>query len=317
MSYAQDVKKELMGLDMDNCCKKATILGIFHGISEVAFANGKMRLTIKTYLPSVLRFILPYLKKEYGISPEITYQNNKNINNHHIYSLEINEKAKEIIDDFHLMPFDVITEDMLLNDCCKSSFVRGIFIAKGSVNDPKKSNYHLEINVGNIDLANLITNILKKAYINIKTINKKNRYLLYIKKSEQISETLAFMGASAGVLYFEDARIYRDLSNNVNRTMNCDIANGSKSLAYCEAQAEAIKYLEEHNLVTRLSSRLQDAIKLRKEYSDSSLSELSEFSEKVLGKSMSKSGISHCLKEIMKAYEHFKNSKNKDENKDQ
>lgn len=305
MSFAGDVKKELMGLDNFSCCKKAMIAGILQGSSEVVISGGKLKVVIKTYLPSLLRFLLPEFKKNYEINPEISYLSKKSLNNYRVYYMEIDDKAKEIIDDFHLMPFDTIVEDdeLIEKECCQSAFIRGLFIAKGSVNDPKKSSYHLEIVFRKVEIASLVNKILLENNINSKLTTRKNQTLLYIKKSEEISAFLAFIGASVGVLYFEDSRIYRDLANNVNRTMNCDIANGSKSLKYCQKQMEAINYLELHNLTSKLSGRLQDAIRLRKEYPDSSLAELGEFSHKILGKNMSKSGISHCMSEIMKYYE--------------
>ena len=206
------------------------------------------------------------------------------------------------------MPLDsyTIEDELFENECCASAFVRGCFIAKGSINDPKKSNYHLEIIFKKFETASLVLNILKDNYISASITNKKNQYLLYIKKSEEISKFLAFVGATESMFELENARILRDYHNNVNRTMNCDIANGNKSLQYCNKQKEAIDFLEEHNIVQKLTSRLQDAINLRKEYPDSSLAELSEFSSNILGKEMSKSGISHCMREIMKIYEYYK-----------
>ena len=135
---------------------------------------------------------------------------------------------------------------------------------------------------------------------------------MYIKKSEEISKFLAYIEATEAVFEFENSRILRDYYNNVNRTINCDIANGNRSMQYCEKQKEAIDYLEKHDLVSKLSNRLQDAISLRKEYPDSSLSELSELSSNVLGKEMSKSGISHCMREIMKVYEFYISKGNKE-----
>ena len=203
---------------------------------------------------------------------------------------------------------------MFKNDCCKRAYVVGTFIAKGSINDPRKSDYHLEILLRTPESVSIVKEILLYNDIEAKVINKKNQYLLYVKKSETISNFLAFMGANSGVLQFEDLRIMRDLNNAVNRMMNCDISNGKKSLNCCNEQLTAIKYLKEHELDKKLTLRLQDAMKLREEYPDSTLSELSDYSEKVLGKHLSKSGISHCFKEIMNYYKMVSNKPNKKEN---
>ncbi len=313
MSFASEVKKELLSIDNLPCCQQAVTSGILQGAADVSLTSQGVKLIIKSHLSNVLKFLVPYLRKKYGTNAEISYIEKKGITNRRIYYMEIIEHAQQIIDEFHLFPLDsvVIDDTVFENDCCKSAFTRGCFIAKGSINDPKKNCYHLEIIFRKIEVATLVQTFLKENDILATIMNKKNQYLLYIKKAEEVSRFLAYVGANSGVFYFEDSRILRDLNNSVNRIMNCDIANGSKSLEYCQKQMKAIAYLDEHNLTSKLTNRLQDAIQLRKEYTDASLTELSELSEKVLGKQMSKSGISHCLTEVMKYYEYYANKENK------
>ena len=196
---------------------------------------------------------------------------------------------------------------MIENDCCKRSFIRGCFISKGSINDPRKSNYHLEIVFKKPEMALMVHDILENDGIESHLTTRRNQSLLYIKRSETISDFLAYMGANSGVLHFEDQRIMRDLKNSVNRVMNCDIANASKSLQYCNDQLSAIEYIKSHGYYKKMTIRLQDAIKLREEYPEATLQELSDYSENILGKHLSKSGISHCMSEIMEYYENIKN----------
>ncbi len=311
MSFASEVKKELLSLEVDSCCKDAIVAGILQGNSEIILANLNVKLLVKSPLSGVLRYISPILKKKYEVQTQISYLEKTNINKSRVYCLEIMEKAKEIVDDYHLFPFDTITLDdpLFANDCCKIAFIRGLFIAKGSISDPRKSNYHLEIVIKKPEIAVMVSQIISEYGIPMTITTRRNQTMLYIKKSELISEFLAFLGANIGVLQFEDLRIMRDLQNSVNRVMNCDIANSQKSLQYCQDQMEAINYLKEKGLYKKLTLRLQDAIRLREEYPDSTLSELSDYSSNILGKHLSKSGISHCLREIMKIYEGHKNYK--------
>ena len=304
MSFATEVKKELLNLDMPHCCKKALIAGILHGIGELSIVNHKFTFKASSFMPSVIRYIAPFIRKEYGLQTQTSYLERTNINKKRIYCLEVLDDPQDLLDDLHLLPFDAIVydDDIVDRECCRRAYVVGAFIAKGSINDPRKSDYHLEILFRAPEYVILVKEILENNGIDVKVISKKNQYLLYIKKSEIISNFLALVGANSGVLQFEDLRIMRDLNNAVNRMMNCDISNGKKSLNCCNEQLTAIKYLREHEYDKKLTIRLQDAMKLREEYPDATLSELSDYSEKILGKHLSKSGISHCFKEIMNYY---------------
>lgn len=311
MSFATEVKKELLSIDTMPCCKDALVAGILQGNGEIVIGGKSIKLTVKSPMPSVIRYLAPVLKQKYNLQTETSYLEKTNINKSRIYCLKVLDDARQIIHDYHLMPFDTVTidDELIENDCCQVAFIRGLFIAKGSINDPRKSNYHLEIVFKKPEIAVITKNILDNAGIDTTLTTRRNQTMLYIKKSELISEFLAFMGANSGVLQFEDLRIRRDLNNAVNRVMNCDIANANKSLHYCNEQLKAINYLKEKDLIIKLTLRLQDAIRLREEYPEASLSELSEYSDKVLGKHMSKSGISHCLTEIMRYYKFITNQK--------
>ena len=311
MSFATEVKKELLNIDTMPCCKDALVAGILQGNSEIVLGGKSIKLIVKSPMPSVIRYLAPVLKQKYDLKTETSYLERTNINKNRIYCLKVLDDAKDIIHDYHLMPFDTITfdDELIENDCCQIAFIRGLFIAKGSINDPRKSSYHLEIVFKKPEIAVITQTILNNVGIETTLTTRRNQSMLYIKKSELISEFLAYLGANSGVLQFEDLRIRRDLNNAVNRVMNCDIANANKSLQYCNDQLKAISYLREKELISKLSIRLQDAIRLREEYPEASLSELSEFSDKILGKHMSKSGISHCLTEIMRYYKFVTNQK--------
>lgn len=280
-------------------------MGILKCLSEIIITGNQFRIKVTTKLASTLRHILPTLKKLYQVECDLTYQEKSSMDKKRSYSILITNNAQKIIEELSLMPYVDITSahPLLKKECCRASYIRGNFIAKGSINDPKKNSYHLEILYKNESDAKYAQKILHKNNINANLSERKNGILLYIKKAEEISTFLAYVGANSGVFYFEDSRIFRDLNNSINRIMNCDIANTNKSLQTCQYQLEAIKFLEDEGIALNLSQRLIDAIALRKEYPDSSLKELSEHADNILGKEMSRSGINHCLKEIVNIYE--------------
>lgn len=312
MSFAREVKKEVLSLPLKENQIFPFLFGALHGIADVVITSDGMKVVMQTQMPQLLRYLIPHLRTRYQINPQIRFYEKSGIFKSRIYVLEITENIQPLVEDMRLLPW---TEDFAKNlnfsDDEEQAFIRGSFVAKGSINDPKKSRYHAEILFQEEPLARLAQAILTKNEIKANVIAKNNQHLLYIKKAEDISSFLAYLQATSGVFYFADSRILRDLNNSVNRIMNCDIANGNKSLMYCQRQLEAIAYLEEKGYIAKLSPRLQDAIRLRKEYKDASLSELSELSANVLGKYMSKSGISHCLTEVMNFYEQL-TSKSKD-----
>ncbi|HHU80461.1 MAG: DNA-binding protein WhiA [Bacilli bacterium] len=305
MSFASEVKKELFSIPNQPCCEKAQLMGILRCLSEIVIVKNQMKIKVTTKLSSVLRHIVPLLRKHYQAEGDLSYQDNLSMDKKRSYGVMISSNADKVIKELSLLPYEEVdlNHPLLKKECCQTAFIRGNFIARGSINDPKKSNYHLEILYKNESDALLAITILAKNYMNARISERKNGTLMYIKKAEEISNFLAFIGAANGIFYFEDSRILRDLNNSVNRIMNCDIANSNKSLQTCQYQLEAIKYLEDEGIVDKLTPRLRDAINLRKEYPDSSLKELSEYSYNVLGKEMSRSGINHCLREIVSIYE--------------
>ena len=308
MSFATEVKKEILGNDYSDVCQKAIVAGILQGSAEIILKDNELSLRLTSFMPSIIRFLVPFFKKVYQINVETFFLDRTNINKRRIYCLNITEKVEDIIQEYHLYPFDAyeLADPIFKTQDAKKAFVAGCFLSKGSISDPRKSSYHFEILNKKQETAELIARFLKEANISSNIITKINQYLLYIKRSETISDALAYIGAYSGVLHFEDYRIMRDMNNAVNRAMNCDIANYKRSLEYCKKQMEAIQYIKERHLDDTLSLRLKDAIRLREIYPDATLLELSEYSENVLGKHLSKSGISHCMKEIMDYYEDLK-----------
>lgn len=305
MSFASEVKKEILTIDeLSKCCKKALTFGILQGTSEISINKSGVKLIIKSPILNAIKIIIPLLKEEYHIQIDEALQTVKNNLGRRYYYLEIKENVDKIIKDYKLLPYEEITlaNPILKKECCKASFVRGIFAVKGSINDPRKECYHLEINCKNESVANVTQEILLQKEIESKIIMKGQNYLLYIKKSENISNTLAFIGASSGVFYFEDSRIYRDFVNTANRLANCDVANARKSAESCERQLAMIQLIKDYGYFEKMPIRLQSIARMREEYPDSSLEELSEFSDKMFGKTLSKSGISHCMRDLENYY---------------
>lgn len=319
MSFASEVKKELLGIkDTTIEEEKALIFGILQSSSELVISKEGTKIIVKSYILLAIQKTMQLIKNIYNnltneIVTEIEYGTDQNINKKRYYYLHIKGNVSKIIEDFSLIPFDTIdsTHPFLKNEQCRASFIRGLFIARGSINDPRKNNYHFEITCRRQDIAILTKEILSQNEVETKVIEKKENFVAYVKKSESISSCLAYIGASSGVFYFEDSRIVRDISNMANRMSNCDIANVKKSTETANKQLNAIHYIRKMGYFNKMPVRLQTMAIMREEYPSSSLEELSEFSDNYFGKPLSKSGISHCLRSLIQYYEEIKSKNQK------
>jgi len=178
-------------------------------------------------------------------------------------------------------------------DIYVKSLIRGIFLGSGSVNNPENK-YHLEIILSTKQNAEIIKELLDKLEIKMKLLERKSGYSLYIKDADEISKFLAFIGANSAVLKFEEIRVIRDMKNNINRKVNCETANITKTINAAVKQIDAIKKLKKTGKFENLSDSLKEIAELRLENPDASLIELGEMLKNPIGKS----GVNHRLKQI-------------------
>ncbi len=314
MSFSSEVKKELANIEADNCCIKAELYGIIKYKATLKLSQAGLGFEIITTSNVVARRIVQLFKKVYNSLIDIYTAKRTKLDYKTKYILNINNNCFDILKDLKIMNDDYslneqINYEILKKDCCKSALIRGLFLVQGSVNNPETDNYHLEVILNNIEDVNYITNILQMVNIHPKMIERSKGYVLYLKKSEQIGDFLNYIGAVNNLFQFEDKRIKKDYNNYVNRIINCDIANEQKAMNSAKIQLDNIKFLTENQGLVNLTQRLTDAILLRTTYPDYSLSELSSVSEEVIGKYITKSGLSHCFKDIEILCEEIKGKK--------
>ena len=300
MSFASEVKKELLNISsLESCCKKALLYGLLQGNSEIVITSGGFKIVVKSTILNVLKIMIPLLKELYNVNIGMSYKDEVSLRKRRFYYLEIIDHADNIISDFKLMPFTHLSRSDEI-------------IAKGSINDPRKNCYHFEISSAKDNVIRFAARLFKSKGINVSIMERRNQYVLYVKKSEDISSCLAIIGAASGVFYFEDQRIVRDVNNMANRMTNCDIANEIRCTKSCDEQLEAIEYIREKGFFDKLPTRLQTIALLREQYPDSSYDELSYYSDNLFGKKLSKSGISHCMRDLMAFYRELLNKEKND-----
>lgn len=198
---------------------------------------------------------------------------------------ELEELNKEI---------EQLSNNLLISQDEKKAMIRGVFMGGGSINNPENK-YHLEIIFIDEKYQKMILKILEELGIKIKTLTSQNKYILYLKEGEEISNFLALIGANKAVMNFEDIRIKKEMRGNVNRLVNCETANLNKTINASIEQIEAIRKLQENGKFNKLDDNLKEIANLRIENPDMSLIELG----KLLKNPVGKSGVNYRLKKIM------------------
>ena len=293
MSFTSIVKNELSKLELSKLEATTELSAILKNNSQI----DKDSIKITTENSSVARHIFNLIKDIYNISPKITVRHGFNYNKNYIYILEIKEKLELIIKDLSLdtnIPNDYIIDDDLL----LRIYLRGLFISSGSINDPKKSRYHLEFVVDSMEYAEFVKDKLNSYYLNSKVIKRDNRFMIYIKEAEKIGDFLRMINAISALLYFEDIRIYRDHKNMTNRLNNCEQANVDKIIETANNQVKDIELIESIGGLDLLDEKVKIAAIYRMKYKEASLVELSEIISLETGVPITKSGLHHRFTKI-------------------
>ncbi len=263
----------------------------------------KDKITLVMENASVARRIYKNIKYNFGINIKIIIRIQKRFRVKQIYILEIVEKISDILETLNIYKNNrrTLPEEYFLSTKEEVvAFLRGAFLATGSINDPSAAGYHLEFTTSLKKEGLFIAKLLKNFNITAKVIKRNNHYMTYIKGAEMISDLIRLFGATNAFFYFEDIRIYRDHKNMVNRLNNCEIANQEKILKTGLQQLENINYLKKYDLIGLLDENVQEAIKYREAYPETSLSELAEIISQETGRSIGKSGINHYFIKVKK-----------------
>ena len=262
MSFATSVKEEVTK-------QEATKPENIALISAIIRNNAIIDKSIIIHLENncVTRYIFKLFKDIYNVDSIITVRN-KPFNKGLSYILEIRKKQEEILKDASIInanneKLNIPKEYIIADSDTIRSYLKGVFIATGSVNDPKTSRYHLEFTLDNLEYANFIMELLNSFKLNSRIIKREKNYTVYIKEAEKISDFLRIIRAYNAVLYFEDIRIYRDHKNMTNRLNNCEQANMDKVFLTAYNQIKDIEKLEKYDMIDLLDNKLQEVISYR------------------------------------------------------
>jgi len=306
MSFTSVVKNEVSKIELNDIERISELSAI---VLSSTIEEDSIKITTEN--SSIARRIFNLIKDTYQITPVITMRKGFNYQKKYLYILQINNN--KILNELGLMennkilskPKNYIVDD----EEGLRSYLRGIFLMTGSINDPKTSRYHLEFLVDNEEFANFIMENLNKFYLNAKVLKRENKYMIYIKEAEKISDFLRVINAYNAVMYYEDIRIYRDHKNMTNRLNNCEQANVERTLETANNQIKDIELIIENMGLDLLSEKEQIVVNYRMKYKEASLVELSEIISLETGKPITKSGLYHRFKKISELADRIREKK--------
>ena len=298
MSFATEVKNELCFLDYsDN-----DVIVLLSGFVRNNYSIVDGCLVLSTENAKIARFLFSMFKRIYDVDVIINQGSMNNFKKKSSYNVVISDKVSFILNDLMIIDYDgneAFIDDLFLSsEDLKRDYLRGCFLASGSVNDPKTSRYHLEFLVDRIVDAKFISSLLSVFYINSKIIDRDKGYMVYVKEAEKIGDFLRVISANNAVMYYEDIRIYRDHKNMTNRLNNCEQANVDKIIDASSKQIEDINIIVNKLGLDLVDSKVKDVIVYRLKYPEVSLGELSDIMSYETGKSITKSGLNHRFRKI-------------------
>lgn len=290
MSFSAEVKNELEKiLPNSRHCQLAEIAAIIHfGCRIVEKENGKKELNLHSENESVARKYFTLLKK----------------------SIIIGTGAKKVLqavkvfdaDDQIRQLQDEVNPILIKNSCCKRAFLRGAFLCTGSMSDPQKS-YHLEYVCEWEKQALQIQDVIHSFELDARIVRRKKYFVVYLKEGAGIVDLLNVMGAHLSLMNLENLRIEKEMRNSINRQVNCEAANITKTVNAASKQIEDILLLKKHYGLSNLPENLQEMALARLSHPESSLQELGGYLNPPVGKS----GVNHRLRKLSEMAEKVRN----------
>lgn len=305
MSFSSEVKEELSHLSCrDQHCLIAELAAIISLSNDaVRMTGGEYSLHLHTENAAAARRFYTLIRLAFDIQPRVSSRKHNYLKKSRSFCISL-ERGSDVlrilksagminnlgqIDEYHSRTHN----PLLQKTCCRRAFLRGAFLASGSVTDPEK-NYHFEITCAEGETAGQVRELLQYFGLEAKIVLRKKYYVVYLKEGTMISDALNIVGAHVCMMKFENVRIVKDVRNSVNRRVNCETANINKTVSAARKQIEDIEYIKKTIGLDRLPVSLRDAAAVRLEEPEASLKELGEMLDPPVGKS----GVNHRLRKL-------------------
>lgn len=313
MSFSSEVKEELAGhVSSSRHCQLAELSAVicFLGRVEMGGKSG-IRLGIQTENETVLRKCFTLLKKTFNIDGDaLQFPREEGKGHTYVTITEDSGEADKILqavkmrgpDDGENTEAVKVNPLLIKNACCKRAFLRGAFLCIGSMSDPEKS-YHLEFVCTHQESAEQLKELIQGFGVDAKIVIRKKYHVVYLKEGAGIVDLLNIMGAHISLMNFENYRIVKEVRNSINRKVNCETANITKTVNASSKQIEDILLIREHYGFQNLPDNLKETAEIRLEYPDATLKELGQ----ILSPTVGKSGMNHRLRKLSEIADRLRN----------
>ncbi len=307
ITFSQKVKNEILANERINpCCYYAYLSAIIRGNGSLSITNLGLGFALTSTNLDLLKYVAILIKNLYNVDADIVY-NNKG--KKPLYTMDVTNK--QVLFDCGILTennglieiVDGIDPKLITNDCCKRSYVKGLFLACGSViapdisdiSDDTASNtkYHLEFQLNSNVVAGQLVDMLAEYEFYLKITEHHGGSAVYLKDAEAIADMLVFLGANKAKLWLENIIITRNVRNVANRQSNCINANIDRAILASEKQINAITKIIEHGKMGLLDVKLQESANARMDNPDANLDELATMLN------ITKSGINHRLRKLV------------------
>lgn len=298
MSYSSETKEELCRYEPESvCCLLAELSGIVCAAGSVIYrGGGEKRLSVETENSAVARRVFRLLHEVFDVQPQLVTLERARLGGRSAHRIEVGGgEASFVLEGCGV---DVtqrrgVPKDVTVRKCCRRSFLRGVFLASGSVTDPEKE-YHLEFVLGDEAFANALVRLIARFDLAAHVARRRQMTLVYLKGQSEITDMLSIFGAQSARFAMEDAYIRKVFRNNANRAVNCDSANVQRAVTAAARQVEAIRRVLAVRGEQSLPPALLATAKLRLANPEVSLEELGQMCDPPVGKS----GVNHRLRKL-------------------
>lgn len=302
MSFTSEVKNQICNDPLDARQSRAQLCALFQMRAALHLSRDGMYISYQTENATIAKHIFQQVKSCYDVNARLSVIKKMRLNKNNTYCVEIHEKAMEILEDLKIWTDAGLNvrpdRSVIRSEKMARAYLQGCFLAGGSVNHPKTTNYHLEIACTHTEMAKTVQSLMERFYLPAKSIRRKQSYVVYLKAGDKIGDFLRLCNASQALLDFEGVRIQRDFFNQMRRLDNCEIANEMKAVQAAAKQLEYIAILDANRHRVRIPEKIEHVMEMRKQFPEATMQELCDECYKAYGDIIKKSGMKHRLNKI-------------------
>jgi hypothetical protein len=317
ISFTRKVKEEIVTKPFSEERLRSLVAAFIKVNGRMEIKNRHVAILLQTENAKIAKFIYLIIQQIYGINVRFSYEKTMKFKKRTTYNIIIDQEAEYIMGDLEISFLEgKIAKSIVFNDDMIGGYLAGAFLASGSVNSPRSSNYHFEIALNDENYAKWFLKLIEKykgGSFNPKIIKRRDNFVIYLKKSDQIADFLILMGATDASLEFENIRIDREFANIGNRLQNLDTANYAKTMKSSKKQIADLLVIDKILGVNNLANEKQRLLaNIRLEHEDATMDELASLMSERLDKVVTKSNINHLFRALSSLAKRYRGEKNED-----